>query len=239
MFAGKEKPFVQINGAVSADGKLALENLSLIQFSSSRDRNLVFVLRSGVDAVLSGATTVETFSIDLAAGGPQWRRKRVRRGLSAEPLRVIVSDDADFDPQSCLLKKGNSPVILLTTARAPTRRVRALEKAGVEVIKFGKETVSFAPAFRWLRDRHGVNRIVCEGGGITNAALLRASVVDEVHITLCPLVLRGATAPTICDSAGFTSRLKLKSARPCQGEIFLIYQVQAGAERRSRIRPSA
>ena len=230
MFNQRELPFVMINGAVSADGKLALENCSRIQFSSLRDRQLVFKLRAQVDAVVSGAETVETFSIDLAAGGAKWREKRIRSGKAPEPLRVIVSDDASFDPHARIFQKRLSPIIILATRGAERNKIEALRKVADEVKIFGERTVSFAQAFRWLREKHGVKRMVCEGGGETNAALLRAGVVDELHLTICPFLLSGGHAPTISDGHGFGSlkaapKLKLKSMKRVKGEIFLIYQI--------------
>src|SRR5947207_11573232 len=93
MFQGRELPLVLINGAVSADGKLALENRSLIQFSSRRDQFLVFQLRARADAVLSGVETVEAFHLELTAGPPRCRAERKRKGLPPEPLRILVSED--------------------------------------------------------------------------------------------------------------------------------------------------
>ncbi|MEY2466409.1 MAG: hypothetical protein QOD03_930 [Verrucomicrobiota bacterium] len=223
-----------INGAVSADGKLALENRSLIQFSSQLDRQLVFKLRTRVDAVLSGARTVETFSINLAVGSGKWREERVRHRLPPEPLRVIVSGSASLDPHAKIFQKRVSPIIILTTRHADKKKVAALRKVADEVKIFGERTVSFASAFRWLREQHGVMSIVCEGGGETNAALIRAGVVDELHLTLCPLLLSGRRAPTISDGCGvgaleFAPRLKLKSLKCVKGEIFLIYKILAKA----------
>lgn len=229
MFQRRELPFVFTNGAVSADGKLALENRSLIQFSSARDRRFVFQLRARADAVLCGAETVETFSIDLAAGPAACRRERQRKGLPAEPLRILVSDDGKIDPRAHIFQKRVSPVIVLTTERAVKRGVARLR--GVATVKpFGERVVDFARAFRWLRDEFGVKRLLCEGGGETNAALIRAGVVDEMHITVCPLVLRGRRAPTICDGEGADSieratRLKLKAVKLVKGELFLTYDV--------------
>ncbi len=222
-------PFVMMNGAVSADGKLALENRSLIQFSSARDQRFVLQLRATVDAVLCGADTVETFSIDLGADSEACRRKRLRKGLPAEPLRVLVGDDGDVDPKARIFRKPVSPVIVLTTDRAFKRCAAHLR--GVATVKsFGKSTVSFAPAFRWLRQENGIKRLLCEGGGETNAALMKSGVVDELHITICPLVLRGGQAPTFCDGEGAKSikgatRLKLKAVKVIQGELFLTYAV--------------
>src|SRR3954464_12807432 len=93
-------PFVIMNGAVSADGKLALENRSLIQFSSRRDQRFVLQLRATADAVLCGADTVETFSIDLGADSVACRKSRERKGLPAEPLRVLVSENGELDPSA-------------------------------------------------------------------------------------------------------------------------------------------
>ncbi len=230
MFHESELPFVMINGAVSADGKLALENRSLIQFSSRRDRQLVFKLRAKVDAVVSGARTVERFSIDLAAGAEKWQKQRIRNGLAPEPLRVIVSGSANLDPRAMIFRKRVSPIIILTARNADKTKVAALRQVADEVKHFGERKVSFAQAFRWLRDKHDVKSLVCEGGGETNAALVRAGVVDELHLTLCPLLLSGSHAPTISDGDGVSSlkiapRLNLKSMKRVQGEIFLVYQI--------------
>jgi len=231
MFQGRELPIVLINGAVSADGKLALENRSLIQFSSPRDQFLVFQMRARTDAVLSGAETVKTFNIDLSAGPPQCRAERKRKGLPAEPLRILASQDGKITREARIFKKPVSPVIVLTTRHALRRCAEKLR--GLATVKaFGKNKLNFTSAFRWLRDELGIRRILCEGGGETNAALLRAGVVDEIHVTVCPLVLCGRNAPTLCDGQGVKSlalapRLKLKSARVVKDELFLVYRVLA------------
>lgn len=229
MFAGRELPFVFTNGAVSADGKLALENRSLIQFSSPRDQRLVFKMRTQTDAVLCGAETVETFSIDLTAGARRWRARRQRQRLPPEPLRVLVSDCADIDPGAKVFRECVSPIIILTTKRAARRRVAALRKVA-EVRVAGRNSVDLPRALRWLRDEHGVKRVLCEGGGETNAALLRSGVIDELHITVCPLILRGRKAPTVCDGDGVCSvlagtKLVLQDIEVAAGELFLTYRV--------------
>src|SRR5688572_19406608 len=122
-----------MNGAVSADGKLALENRSLIQFSSKRDRKFVLQLRATADAVLCGADTVETFSIDLGADSMACRKERERKGLPAEPLRVVVSDDGKIDANARIFRNLVSPVIVLTTKLAFKRCAARL--SGVAIVK--------------------------------------------------------------------------------------------------------
>jgi len=229
MFGGRERPFVLINGAVSADGKLALENRSLIQFSSQRDRFFVFQLRARVDAVLCGMETVESFSIDLSVGPPACRAARKQRKLKPEPIRVLVSPDGDLDPSARVFQNTSAPIVVLTTQRGAKRCLKTLTQP-VRVQAFGKSAVDFVAAFRWLRDEFAVKRLLCEGGGETNAALIRSGVVDQIHLTVCPLVLCGRRAPTLCDGTGFaaldqSTRLKLKSVKALNGELFLVYRV--------------
>jgi 5-amino-6-(5-phosphoribosylamino)uracil reductase len=142
-------------------------------------------------------------------------------------LRVLVSDDGEVDPKARIFRKAGSPVIVLTTDGSFKRCVARLR--GVATVKsFGKNTVAFAPAFRWLRLEFGVKRLLCEGGGETNAALIKAGVVDELYITICPLVLCGGRAPTFCDGEGAksirgASHLQLKAVKVIQGELCLRY----------------
>jgi 5-amino-6-(5-phosphoribosylamino)uracil reductase len=241
MFQRRESPFVFTNGAVSLDGKLALENRSIIQFSSAQDRRSVFQLRARADAVLCGAETVETFAIDLEAGSAAFRKKRKRSGLAPEPLRILVSQGGNIDPGAKIFHKPVSPVILITTKTAAKQCAAKLR--GLATVKgFGQEGVDFVRAFRWLHAEWRVERLLCEGGGETNAALIRAGVVDEMHVTVCPLVLCGRKAMTLCDGEGFPSlkvatRLKLKSVKKIRDELFLTYGVlsrRTEASRRAR-----
>jgi len=229
-------PFVFMNGAVSADGKLALENRSVIQFSSARDQQFVLQLRATADAILCGANTVETFSLDLGPGSEARRKQRQRRGLSSEPLRVLACEDGDIDPQAEIFRKCTSRVIVLTTEKAFKKCAARLH--GLATVKhFGRKELNFRRAIHWLRREFKVKRLLCEGGGETNAALIQAGVVDELHVTICPLVLCGLRAPTFCDGEGVKSvrgaiRLKLKTMKVIRGELFLTYTVLGNPRRK-------
>src|SRR5437763_3406228 len=85
------RPFVRINVAMTADGKLAPANRIFVPFGSQRDRELLLKLRSEADAVISGARTVDLSAINLGPGGARFRRRRLRQGLSEYNLRVVVS----------------------------------------------------------------------------------------------------------------------------------------------------
>jgi riboflavin biosynthesis pyrimidine reductase len=108
--------------------------------------------------------------------------------------------------------------------------LRALRAVATEVKICGTREIDFPRALRWLREKWGIKRLLCEGGGELNDALFRAGVVDQLHLTVCPRVFGGRTAPTIADGLGAGSlaqatQLELVSARQRGDEMFFVYRV--------------
>ena len=67
-------PFVYINVASTADGKLASVNRKFVPFSSKRDQELLLELRARADAVMAGARTVDLVPVNLGPGPAKYRR---------------------------------------------------------------------------------------------------------------------------------------------------------------------
>jgi riboflavin-specific deaminase-like protein len=229
-------PFVTINVASTVDGKLAPHTRRFIPFSSRCDQELLFELRSRADAVMSGARTVDLGLVDLGPGPKRFRQIRKRRGLPEFNLRVVVTGSATLNPEAEIFRHRFSPIIILTTERAEPARVERLRQVADEVKICGKTEVDFVAALRWLREKWNVRRLLCEGGGEVNAGLFRNGVVDEIHLTLSPLVFGGRDAPTMVDGEGIedvndATRLQLKSLRRVGSELFLVYRVRQKAQR--------
>jgi len=223
-------PFVFLNAAMTADGKLAPANRHFLAFGSKRDQRHLLELRATADAVMSGARTVDASPVKLGPGGLKYRRERLRHGLAEYNLRVIVSGSGSVDRKSEIFKHRFSPIILLTTARASGARLKKLETLVDEVKICGQEEINFDFALRWLRKKWKVRRLLCEGGGEVNGAVFKAGLVNEVHVTLCPFILGGRHAPTLADGAGFdrlgdATPLKLRSRKIFGNECFLVYRV--------------
>ncbi|MCX7722741.1 MAG: dihydrofolate reductase family protein [Verrucomicrobiae bacterium] len=224
-------PYVIVNMAISADGKIATANHAVSSFGSKLDRERLLELRATADAVMSGARTVQTQRVNLGPGPARFRRARVERGLAEYNLRIIVSGRARISPRAHVFTKRFSPIIVLTTRRAPRQRLQQLEAAGAVVKVCGTAEVNFRTALRWLRQRWGVKRLVCEGGGELNDALFRAGLVDEVRLTLCPVIFGGATAPTIADGVGVPALgdaacFRLESVEKIGDELFLVFKAR-------------
>jgi riboflavin-specific deaminase-like protein len=221
----KRRPFVLVNMAMSADGKIATANRAVHSFGSARDLRHLYELRATADAVMCGARTVEISQATLGNGGEKFGRLRLKKRLAEFPLRILVSGNASLDPAAKIFQKRFSPIILLTTGRAPRRNLDRL-RAQVDEIKIcGSEEIDFRAALRWLREKWKVKRLLCEGGGELNDALFRAGLVDEIHLTICPKIFGGRAAPTIADGKGVArlaraAQFKIVRKMPINGELF-------------------
>jgi len=226
---GKSKlPYVLSNFAMTADGKISFAGGRFVPFGSARDREHMMELRAGTDAILCGARTVEATGTILGNGGEKFRRRRRKHGLAEYAVRVIASGSGSINPRAAVFGERFSPILILTTAAISKARLGRLRAVADEVRIFGRREIRFRAALGWLRAEWGVRRLLCEGGGELNWALLRAGLVDELHLTICPKVFGGSSAPTIADGRGFARLagaipLKLKSCRRAGGELFAVF----------------
>jgi 5-amino-6-(5-phosphoribosylamino)uracil reductase len=216
--------------AMTADGKIATANRAVSSFGSRRDQAHLLQLRATADAVMAGARTTDSNPITLGPGPAKYRRLRLRRGLAEFNLRIIVSRSGTVNPKAEVFQRCFSPIIILTTRRATASRLKELRAVATEVKICGTREINFPRALHWLREKWGIKRLLCEGGGELNDALFRAGVVDQLHLTVCPKVFGGRTAPTIADGLGAGSlaraaQLALVSARRHDDEMFFVYRV--------------
>ena len=223
-------PVLLVNMAMTADGKIATANRAVSSFGSRRDQDHLLQLRATADAVMGGARTADLNAINMGPGPAKYRRLRLRRGLAEFNLRVIVSGSGTLKPRAEVFRHRFSPIIILTTGRASAGRLKKLRAVATEVKICGTREIDFPRALRWLRKQWGIKRLLCEGGGELNDALFRADLVNQLHLTVCPRVFGGRTAPTIADGLGASSlaratQLELESARRQGNEMFLVYRV--------------
>jgi riboflavin-specific deaminase-like protein len=214
--------------AMTADGKIATANRAVHSFGSARDLRHLYELRATTDAVMCGARTVEISRSILDNDGDRFTRLRVKQGLAEHNLRVIVTGSGSLDLSAPIFRTRFSPIIVLTTKRIPRRKLVELKKVVAEVKIVGERELNFPAALRWLRTKWGVKRLLCEGGGDLNAAMFQADLVDEINLTICPMVFGGRNAPTIADgrdlpNLGLAKQFELKSFRRSGAELFTVF----------------
>ncbi|HTI97655.1 MAG TPA: dihydrofolate reductase family protein [Dongiaceae bacterium] len=223
------RPFVLVNMAMTADGKIATANRAVSSFGSTRDHDHLLELRATADAVMTGARTADLNDINLGPGPARYRKLRRRRGLAEYNLRILVSGSGSINPRAEVFRHKFSPLLILTTRRATPAKLKQLRAVATEVKVCGRTQINFRMALRWLQKKWGVARLLCEGGGELNAALFEAGLVDELHLTVCPKVFGGRNAPTIADgpdgrSLATAATFRLKSKRQIGAELFLVFE---------------
>jgi len=222
-------PFVFLNMAMTADGKIATGNRAVSSFGSRRDFEHLYELRATADAIMAGARTLDLNKVFLGPGGERFKKMRLKNGLREFSLRVVISGSGSIDPNAAIFRRRFSPIILLTTQRASKTTLKRLHTLADEVLVCGKADINFSQALRWLREKWNVKRLLCEGGGELNSALFRAGLVDELNLTVCPKIFGGRSAPAIAEGKGArrlagAAQLELKSFRRIGDELFLVYR---------------
>jgi len=224
----KGRPYVLLNMSMSADGKIASPERRINHFSSPRDHERLYQLRATADAIMNGARTVDTEPVRMDTGPERFRRLRLRSGLREHALRVIVSGSGSVNPRAEVFRHRFSPIVILTTERCPQPARQRLESVADQLIAAGESCIDFAAALRELRRQWRVQRLLCEGGGALNDALFRADLIDEINLTICPLIIGGVAAPTISDGEGIARladarRFTLARRKRIGDELFLTY----------------
>lgn len=223
------RPFVFINMAMSADGKIATANREVSTFGSPADHRHMLELRATADAVMAGARTVDSGPTTMGPGGKKYQSLRLKNGLNEFNLRVIVTGNGTIDPEAEIFRHRFSPIIILTCEGLPKRKLMQLESLADSVGQFGRKQLDLARALVWLRTIWKVRRLLCEGGGELNAAMLQPALVDEIHLTLCPLLFGGKNAPTIAEGDGVVrladaAKFRLFSQKRSGDELFMVYR---------------
>jgi 2,5-diamino-6-(ribosylamino)-4(3H)-pyrimidinone 5'-phosphate reductase len=221
------RPYVLINVAASVDGKIDSVERRGAAMSSERDRARVDALRASVDAVMVGGRTLLQEDPRLTVRSAELRAERAARGEPENPAKVGVVSRPDLRPDCRFLSVGPARIVLFTSA--PESESGWLRDRHVEVHTSGDSRVDLAWALEKLADL-GIRRLLVEGGGTLNFELLRLGLVDEVRVFIAPLVLGGASAPTLADGAGLVrdQAIKLRPAEVEQwedGGLLLRYMV--------------
>ena len=210
------------NTAISLDGRINTREKRFAFFGSARDHARMSRLRSEADAVLVGGATFRNWP--HAALPDEVDRGRLR----APPWNVIVSRSLELPlGEDFLAGAGVRPLFLTRAGSVPPGFAAAVEAWGGE----GDMPVP------WMLERlaaRGVERLLVEAGGDLLFQFLAADAIDEMHVTLCPLVV-GGPAPSLVDGAGFDldrlRRLTLLAAEVEGDEIFLHYRLTRGSAR--------
>jgi riboflavin biosynthesis pyrimidine reductase len=214
---GLGAPFVRVSFVASADGAMSVDGRSG-GLGSPTDRRVFLLQRRLADVILVGAGTVRAEDY----GGA----RRPTRGGDTPPPIAVVTGSADLDPASRLFTDTRVPPIVLTLTSAPARRRELLAGAGGDVVALQRLTPDLVLA---ELARRGLHRVLCEGGPALFGELVAADAVDELCLTVAPLLVGGATGRIATGpGSGHRRPLELADALHEDGVLLLRYR-RAGA----------
>nr|WP_232323899.1 pyrimidine reductase family protein [Catenuloplanes japonicus] len=214
-YARPDRPTLRVSFVSSADGAMEIDGLSTA-LSGPDDKRVFGVLRMLADAVLVGAGTLRRENyrpIRLSPPRVEWRRAH---GLPDFPTLVTVSRSLDLDPAMPALADAPVRPLILT----PSPESRPDLSAVADIVRFHDHDL--LPGVR----ARGLDHILCEGGPHLLGTLLAADAVDELCLTVAP-VLAGAGASRIVTGPISAAR-RLRPAHVLRGgEHLMIRYVRA------------
>jgi riboflavin biosynthesis pyrimidine reductase len=177
---------LRVNFVGSLDGAIAVEGRSG-GLGSPGDKRVFRMLRALADVVLVGAGTANAEGYRPVAADSAVGALRSALGRPATAPVAVVSRQVSMAPGDRLAVDST---ILVTCGASDAARRDALTEAGVTVLVCGDDEVDLPAALDALADR-GLEQVVCEGGPALFAAALAAGVVDELDLTVAPLLVGG------------------------------------------------
>ena len=214
---------------MSADGKIAARDRTAARFSSANDLAHLEALVAQADAVIFGADTLRAYGTCLSVRQADLIAQRKSRQQPSQPIQIVCSQSGQLDPQWRFFQQLVPRWLLTSQAGAQ----RWSEIAGDESTHFEQILPDLVEPMDWrslLQRFHnlGIQRLALLGGGTLVASFAEQDLIDEVSLTVCPLLLGGKTAPTPFDGRGLAIAqalpLKLVEVKQVEDEVFLHYR---------------
>lgn len=210
------RPYTRVFTTATLDGRIA-SHTGYSRLSCEEDFNLQHELRAWSDIVIVGSTTAVKDDPGLT----------VRRVPGRSPLRGVVDSRLRVKPSARIFSRPGG--VLITTEEHGGEELEPYIERGAVVVRAGRGAVDLSLAWRTLYEELNVRRVMVEGGGRLNYALLERGLLDEVWVTVAPQVFgRGVS---VFEGEGFDgvdsrAQLRLMDVRVlCGGWVSLRYEV--------------
>jgi len=240
-------PFIHVNCAMSADGKIAGPERKQVRISSDEDIQRVKGLRLQYDAILVGVGTILSDDPHLTVKG---------RSYDDNPIRIVL-DPNGRTPDGSMVLNGHAPTIIVTSSecrktwsnaeviRSPCRDTKfengssacpaegASDVTSISTVlssvnssgTFSGKIIDLRGVLETLASE-GIESILVEGGGETIASLFCADLVDRYTVFVGGMILGGRTSPTPADGlCKIGTELKLLDSRVSGNGVILTFDV--------------
>ena len=203
-------PFIHVNCAMSADGKIAGDDRHQVAISSDEDKQRVKTLRRRYDAILVGVGTVIADDPHLTVKGLAY---------DENPVRIVI-DPHGRTPKDARVVNDAAPTVIITDndCAATWDNATAIRCEG---------RFDLSEAMGIIADK-GIESILVEGGGETIASFFEKGLVDRYTVFVGSRIIGGRCAPTPVDGGGWVRgsgvRLRFKGCETLGDGALLTYE---------------
>jgi riboflavin biosynthesis pyrimidine reductase len=216
--------WLAVNFVSSADGAIALQGRAR-GLSNEPDQRVLRLGSDLADVLLVGATTAMVEEFRGVHPDEETAARRKRHGLAPIPPTAVVTNGRSLSADAPVVTEAVVPTFVITTAAAPERKREAWTAAGATVLIMGEERVDLRQAVDALAAR-GLGRVDSEGGAHLFGSLLAAGVVDELRLTVSPLLVAGDAGRIATGADIDPARLELLSVVAESDTLMVRYGVQ-------------
>ncbi|MCY4151142.1 MAG: bifunctional diaminohydroxyphosphoribosylaminopyrimidine deaminase/5-amino-6-(5-phosphoribosylamino)uracil reductase RibD [Aestuariivita sp.] len=184
------RPKVTLKLAFSVDGRIATSSGQSKWITGPQARRTVHALRARHDAVWIGAGTARSDDPSLTVRG---------LGERTQPIRIVTSRHLDLPLVSQFARSARqTPLWVFHGPDVDAKRQEAWQKVGANLIRCKLDGSQIDPtAMVQHLASAGLTRVLCEGGGVLAASLLKSDVVDEIVGISAGLVIGANGLPAI------------------------------------------
>jgi 5-amino-6-(5-phosphoribosylamino)uracil reductase len=241
-----KRPHTTVILAMTTDGKIADIERSPARFGSAADKAHLEQQIALVDGVLLGAGTIRAYQTTFPISNPVLLAMRREQHKPPQPVHIVCSASGYIDPEIQFFQQQVPRWLLTTSSGANYWQKDGINKFEQILIAennsqnlpiaqvssdsshLEQKSIDWKVALEEIAD-FGLEKLAVLGGGELVASMLVDDLIDELWLTICPLILGGSKAPTPVEGIGFSTQqaksLKLLSLETIEQEIFVHYQV--------------
>lgn len=227
-FKKMNRPHTTTILAITADGKIADYTRSAARFGSATDKAHLESQISLVDGVIFGAETLRAYGTSLPISNTKFRQLRLNRGQSLQPIHLVITASGKIDRTLKFFQQPIPRWLLTTKDNSHLWQNNNLFDRIIVGKTDANSNFEWSEIFAQLSALQ-IQKLAILGGGELVASLLAIRAIDEIWLTICPVIFGGVTAPTPVGGKGWLQsesiKLDLLEVKQSDREVFLHYRV--------------
>jgi len=197
-------PWILVKVATSLDGKIGLKGVSRILFSCPESLKLVHRLRAWCDAIMVGANTIRIDNPQLTCRLHEFESVKLienddliypRPASHRNPVRIIISRNLDISMSSGIFDISDARTIVFCDCNANNEKIIKLKAmdVSIELVDSSDDGLNLEMVLRRLAEM-GIMSVMVEGGGSLIGSLMSKGFVDEIYISVTPIIIGEASS---------------------------------------------